>query len=395
MDILKEFLESTTIHGLYYISTCKSWFAKAGWMVVVALGFASSTFLIHSSFADWAASPVATTITPHSVADLPFPNVTICPPKGLNGALKYDLMRLAKKNISLGKKEELLDMTARVFQNAGVKAIVDLIGERNIESLYSGFQVITQDKENILITMSNLNGTFESPYYGKKVTAQIRQQLVGARVKFKLELETIKSLMGEEGKLNLQLHVDPGVELKVSSSSNQLPLVFLHICSKVSGKYQFFRERLSWDEAQDSCMRKGGNLASILSKDDQQELIDATQGYSSSFWIGGRKLTNDESSFSWRDGSPWTNYTNFEPYYQPYYAYRCLNIYREWWYVSRCSYSKYFVCQFHQLDTSQHQFQLSKNILSNSIDFFMDVSNDSLGSMIVPGFKVVQIIFKI
>ena len=181
MDILKEFLESTTIHGLYYISTCKSWFAKAGWMVVVALGFASSTFLIHSSFADWAASPVATTITPHSVADLPFPNVTICPPKGLNGALKYDLMRLAKKNISLGKKEKLLDMTARIFQNEGVKAIVDLIGERNIESLYSGFQVITQDKENILITMSNLNGTFESPYYGKKVTAQIRQQLVGAR----------------------------------------------------------------------------------------------------------------------------------------------------------------------------------------------------------------------
>ena len=84
MDILKEFLDATTIHGLYYISTCKSWFAKAGWMVVVALGFAASTFLIHSSFADWAKSPVATTITPHSVADLPFPNVTICPPKGLN-----------------------------------------------------------------------------------------------------------------------------------------------------------------------------------------------------------------------------------------------------------------------------------------------------------------------
>ena len=119
MDILKEFLESTTIHGLYYISTCKSWFAKAGWMVVVALGFASSTFLIHSSFADWAASPVATTITPHSVADLPFPNVTICPPKGLNGALKYDLMRLAKKNISLGKKEELPSCSILVSNGFG------------------------------------------------------------------------------------------------------------------------------------------------------------------------------------------------------------------------------------------------------------------------------------
>ena len=39
----------------------------------------TSTFLIliNSSFADWAESPVATTVTPHSVADLQFPNFTI------------------------------------------------------------------------------------------------------------------------------------------------------------------------------------------------------------------------------------------------------------------------------------------------------------------------------
>ena len=168
-----------------------------------------------------------------------------------------------------------------------------------------------------------------------------------------------------------------------------------HLCLKVSGKYQFFQERLTWDGAQASCMRKGGNLASILSEDDQQELIEATQGYSSIFWVGGRKLTSDENSLRWRDGSPWSSYSNFQPYYQPYYYYRCLYIYREWWYIYSCSYYMSYVCQFSQIDTSQELFQLSiSNLTHNNIDFWMDVTNESLGNMDVPGFKVALIICK-
>ena len=215
MDILKEFLEATTIHGLYYISTCKSRIAKAGWMVVVALGFAASTFLIHSSFADWAESPVATTITPHSVDDLPFPNVTICPPKGLNGALKYDLMRLANVSLSAEEKEGLVQISARLFYDAGWKDLLKLIGEGNIANLYRGFQEVIPEKEKITVRVSNPNGTFESLYLGQKLTPHLRRQLAKTKFQFKIELDNIKKLMGNDSKLNLKFDVDRNVEGEV------------------------------------------------------------------------------------------------------------------------------------------------------------------------------------
>ena len=215
MDILKEFLEATTIHGLYYISTCKSRIAKAGWMVVVALGFAASTFLIHSSFADWAESPVATTITPHSVADLPFPNVTICPPKGLNGALKYDLMKLKNRSLSSEKKEELLRNVALIFNNEGGKGFAKLISEKTIETLYEGYQEVTQESDVITIKMSNPEGTFESPFHRQNLTNHLHRQLTGQKIHFQLELDLVKEALGDEGKIMLEMHVDQGMEGKL------------------------------------------------------------------------------------------------------------------------------------------------------------------------------------
>ena len=215
MDILKEFLEATTIHGLYYISTCKSRFAKAGWMVVVAMGFAASTFLIHSSFADWAESPVATTITPHSVADLPFPNVTICPPKGLSGALKYDLMKLANRSLSSEKKEELLQSVALVFNKEGGKHFAKLISETNIENVYKGYQEVTQESDVITIKMSNPRGSFESPFLRQNLTDHLQRQLTKQKIHFKLELDLIKKMLGDKGTLEVQLDVDQEVEEKI------------------------------------------------------------------------------------------------------------------------------------------------------------------------------------
>ena len=222
MDILNEFLESTTIHGLYYVSTCKSRIAKAGWLFVVAMGFAASTVLIHSSFSEWAKSPVATTITPRPVANLPFPNVTICPPKGLNGALKYDLMKLAHKSLNAKESEELIKIAALVFNEEGGKMFVKMVGEKNIENYYEGFQKVTQEGNNISIEMSNVSGTFDSPFYSEKLTAELRRQLVGKNVNFKLETEAIKIMLGEAGTLKIEVNMDPEVEEEVKVKNEYL-----------------------------------------------------------------------------------------------------------------------------------------------------------------------------
>ena len=114
MEPLREFLESTSIHGLAHVSTSKSKAAKVGWLMIVVFGFGFAGFLIQSSFSDWANSPVSTTITPKPVADLPFPDVTVCPPKGLNSALKYDLMMTSNMTLSQATKDKLLEQAETV-----------------------------------------------------------------------------------------------------------------------------------------------------------------------------------------------------------------------------------------------------------------------------------------
>ena len=80
MDALKEFLESSTIHGLAHISNAPSKMSRGFWLFVVLLGFSAAFYLINSSYVDWQASPIATSISTHPLSELNFPNVTICPP---------------------------------------------------------------------------------------------------------------------------------------------------------------------------------------------------------------------------------------------------------------------------------------------------------------------------
>ena len=105
MNIVNEFLETSTIHGLSYISSSHSKISKCLWSLVVIAGFAGAGYLIQSSFSDWRESPIASSVSTHSIADLEFPTVTVCPPEGSNTALNYDLLRL--RNRTLTKEEKL------------------------------------------------------------------------------------------------------------------------------------------------------------------------------------------------------------------------------------------------------------------------------------------------
>ena len=108
MEILNEYLENSMIHGLSYISSSKSKTVKLAWAVFVALGFGCAAFIIQSSFSDWSDSPVSTTVTPKPVADFPFPDVAVCSPRGINSALKYDLMTIANASLSPEKRNRML-----------------------------------------------------------------------------------------------------------------------------------------------------------------------------------------------------------------------------------------------------------------------------------------------
>ena len=99
MDGFKAFLETTSIHGLGYISTTRKW-SRLFWILVVIAGFTGAVFLIYESFHSWTKNPVITTIDTLPIADLTLPRITVCPPKNTFTDLNYDLYMTEKRNFS-------------------------------------------------------------------------------------------------------------------------------------------------------------------------------------------------------------------------------------------------------------------------------------------------------
>ena len=91
MERVRTFLESSTIHGLTYISTTRK-YARVFWILVVITGFAVASLLIKESFDSWSESPIKTTIETLPITQIKFPKVTVCPPKNTFTDLNYDLM---------------------------------------------------------------------------------------------------------------------------------------------------------------------------------------------------------------------------------------------------------------------------------------------------------------
>ena len=77
---LTDFLESSTIHGVSYISTTKK-ASRLFWVLVVCSGFCGAFVLIYQSFESWEESPITTTIETLPISEITFPKVAVCPPK--------------------------------------------------------------------------------------------------------------------------------------------------------------------------------------------------------------------------------------------------------------------------------------------------------------------------
>ena len=71
-----------------------------------------------------------------------------------------------------------------------------------------------------------------------------------------------------------------------------------------SSCYRVFKSKLSWQDAENYCVREGGHLASIHSKEENDfvaKLASPVVGRAEP-WIGGNDITA-EGSWAWSDGS--------------------------------------------------------------------------------------------
>ena len=116
IDRIKQFFESSTIHGLYYISSVKNW-SRLFWILIVVGGFSGAAYLIHLSFDNWHQSPISTTIETLPISQITFPNVTVCPPKDLFLNLNYDILEADKVKLDKDKRETLIEASLDVIQD--------------------------------------------------------------------------------------------------------------------------------------------------------------------------------------------------------------------------------------------------------------------------------------
>ena len=61
MEGVRTFLESSTIHGLTYISTTRKC-VRIFWIGIVIAGFSGAAYMINESFQNWAENPAITNI---------------------------------------------------------------------------------------------------------------------------------------------------------------------------------------------------------------------------------------------------------------------------------------------------------------------------------------------
>ena len=113
MEGLREFLQSSTIHGLAYIGSDRTQ-VRIFWLGVVIAGFTGSFILINQSFSSWAESPITTTIDTLPIYELEFPNVTVCPPRNSFTNLNLDIVRSSKLSLSEGQRQALSEQVSEV-----------------------------------------------------------------------------------------------------------------------------------------------------------------------------------------------------------------------------------------------------------------------------------------
>lgn len=107
MEVLQEFLETSTIHGISYIASSRSWLHRCAWICSVVAGFTFAGILIYNSSQDWKTSQFTTDISTLPISEASFPRITICPPKHSDTGLNHDLELAGKRPFTAKERGEL------------------------------------------------------------------------------------------------------------------------------------------------------------------------------------------------------------------------------------------------------------------------------------------------
>ena len=182
MENLKLFLDSSTIHGLSYLSNTKSC-SRLFWLIIVVCGFSVAGYLISKSFYNWQQSPITTTIETLPISQITFPNVTVCPPRNSFLNLNYDIIQSEKRKLDEDTRKELFEHAKELIQESIYEEVLKNLSKmEDLDRFSNWYQGLTKielpliDKDNndqfyFPLTTSATTGNISTQYFGDKFDA--------------------------------------------------------------------------------------------------------------------------------------------------------------------------------------------------------------------------------
>ena len=120
---------------------------QALWIFLVFLSFLTAGYLINDSFTSWAISPTISSVKTFPISAVQFPEVTVCPPRGTNTALNYDLRRAQHKILDEDIRKNLtiiaFEQMHKYDHENYIDAVTNMIDEEDLAMMYSGHRQIT------------------------------------------------------------------------------------------------------------------------------------------------------------------------------------------------------------------------------------------------------------
>ena len=177
MEVLREFSEHSTIHGIGYISRTQSC-VRLLWILTVLSGFITAGFLIMQSFYNWEISPIATTLETVPIEQVTYPLIYVCPPKNTFTNLNYDLENVPDERLEPDYVNELMRLVDEKVQEAELEKALDDINTFDEQDKfihwYYGLSELAQPrfyylfgylKHTIAYQTTATSGTVSSPFF--------------------------------------------------------------------------------------------------------------------------------------------------------------------------------------------------------------------------------------
>ena len=298
---LRDFLSTSTIHGLSHIASAKSLVVQILWLVIVSLGFGFAIHLISASYVEWMETPFSSVTTTQPISKLDFPEVTLCPPLGSNTALNQVLEQVDEEKQRVGLREDLKKFVRETFMESpsGIFAteFAHMMTMSSWDDLFQGTVTISHQKtssgggrQNVIGT-SLPEGNFSTPGYND---TDYKGDFYRTSQMIHFHLDLASMSISEDESIVVKVETHNGVKWQHSKQDRKLKL---------------YQEKKTFHEAESFCQKLGGHQASVGSEGRNEEVFKMTRGIKQSVWLGGTDEA-EEYNWTWTDGTPW-NYTRW------------------------------------------------------------------------------------